>query len=340
MWTILLGLPLIFLLEGCASTVPSIGEEWVYPLPPEKPRIRYVRSLYGRQDLKKSFFEKITDALAGQSQEDRIIKPYGVGVDQRGRVFVAGTGNGFVLVFDENAEKSKDRFWLLGSEHPGKLQSPVDIVFDKEGNIYVSDTVLRNIFVYDPDGKFRMAIGQRDSLLRPSGMAYDLKNNRLVVIDTWDHSVKFFSPDGDLLSSFGSRGLADTCFNFPTNVTVDKEGNIYVVDTMNFRVKIFSENMKLVRAFGQASRVPGSFTRPKGIALDPEGHIYVVDTDPQKVQIFDKEGRLLLYFGSLGTGPGEFWHPAGIEIDSAGRIYVADQYNHRVEIFQYVSQQD
>ena len=63
---------------------------WISPLPPEPTRIRFVTSYESDQDL----FDdesKIGAIFAGEKQKERMVKPYGVHADGKGRIFVTDT---------------------------------------------------------------------------------------------------------------------------------------------------------------------------------------------------------------------------------------------------------
>jgi len=127
-------------------------------------------------------------------------------------------------------------------------------------------------------------------------------------------------------------------FNAPTNVAVDKSGNVYVSDTANYRVQIFDSTGKFLRAFGAQGDRPGEFIRPKGIAVDSEGHVYVADAEFNNFQILSAEGQPLLAVGALGSDPGQFALVAGLYIDSKDQVFTTEQYHGRVQVFQYISQ--
>ena len=94
--------------------------------------------------------------------------------------------------------------------------------------------------------------------------------------------VKKLTPDGKLVMTLGKRNQpSDTgCtskdyrtikgaagpFNFPTDVALDKEGNIYVSDGYaNARVHKFSKEGELLLSWGEPGRKPGQFNVPHGI---------------------------------------------------------------------------
>ncbi len=181
-------------------------------------------------------------------------------------------------------------------------------------------------------------------LVRPGGIAIDSTNRLLYVVDTGNDVVDVFDADSfKLLRHLGkpsTKHLASEpgLFSLPTNVAVDKEGNVYVTDTLNDRVEIFDADGSFISTFGKNGDGPGYFERPKGIAVDVDGHIWVVDSAQSRVQVFNNEGRLLIYFGELGGYPGQFQEPYGIAIDNkTNRVITSEQYQGRVQMFRYVT---
>ena len=308
----------------------------VWPLPPEQPRIRYVTSYQGVGDFKGKKTSKWKTLLLGddpsQRPSDTLIKPYGVAVSQ-GRVYVTDTAARRVFVFDPDARTVT----FVGERGAGKLTKPIGVAADGEGRVFVADGTLHRVFGYEPDGAMVVAIGHEGELENPSGLAIDRANGLLYVADAQKHQVLCYSTaDGAPVRTIGKRGSENGEFNFPTNLSVDRQGRLYVADTLNFRIQIFDREGAFVSAFGMQGDTPGTLNRPKGVGVDSEGHIYVADTSFNNFQIFESTGELLLFVGSAGNGPGEFFLPAGLFVDEQDRIYITDPGNARVQVFQYV----
>ena len=334
------------LITGCATTDPDTSasntdiSELVWPLPPEQPRIKYLRMLFSEDQIvpPKSTMSRLRDSILGKSDEGghQLKKPYAVHADNKGRVFVADSGWGKVLVFDE---KNKS-FDIWGKQGKGILAKPLGITSDSNGNIYVTDSVKQRIVMYSPDGNFVHAIGQKGELKRPIGIAVDEDRNRIYVVDSKAHQIVVYNEAGTLLERIGTRGTEPGQFNIPTNIAVDSSGKLYVTDSMNFRVQILSSKGEPIRQFGSNGDGRGQFVRAKGIDVDSHGNIYVADAAFNNLQIFNQQGQLLMALGSPGRNPGQFQLPAGIHIDDADNIYVADQYNWRIQIFQFLNKTD
>lgn len=331
----------LLVLEGCASnefpmqkmmhlSVSSI----FWPPPPQMPRIQYVGSLENAGDTEepRSWFGKAIETIAGKTKaEPVILRPYGVFAGG-GRMYVTDPGSSALHIFDLTNEK-----YFQINRAQEDLISPIGVAADSDGSIYLSDSVLRTIFVFNREGKYVRKIGSPEILTRPTGIA--LSGDRLYVVDTHAHQVLvFMKEDGKLLFRFGRNGLGKGEFNYPTNIFIDRNGFLYITDSMNFRIQIFHKDGTFVSAFGKVGDGAGDFSKPKGVAVDSDGHIYVADAQFANVQIFDKDGRILLPFGKPGRGIGEMLLPAGIFIDEQNRIYVADSYNNRVQIFQYLGE--
>jgi DNA-binding beta-propeller fold protein YncE len=330
---------ILLLITACAST-PKPEPDLVWPLPPETPRIKFVKSLSSSADVRPtSFAQRLRTTIIGAEQTAALGKPYAVHVDRKGRVFVADSAWHKVLVFDETG---KD-FFILGTDGPGLLINPRGVTTDADGRVYVTDVSQGRVVVYDEKGEFLLAMGQRGQLDKPVGVAVNDALKRVYVVSTGStatqsHKVTVFdATNGNLLFEFGGRGTEDGKLNFPTNIVTDAAGKLYVMDSFNFRVQIFDADGKFVSKFGGIGSGFGQFSKPKGIGVDSEGHIYVSDAAFNNVQIFDQDGRLLLFFGQMGSRRGQFWLPAGLAVDAHDRIYVADQYNKRINVYQYLS---
>ncbi len=324
-------LSVVLLTVSCATTAPEKKEDLVWPLPPEPPRVRFVRAYCCLDDFGKAGKEAWLDALFGTSRSGGMSKPYAITTDKEGKVYVSDTGLRTVWVFDEKSKKVS----FVGQ---GALRTPTGLAVDARGKLFVSDSTAQKVYAFDKDGKLVMAIGKKDELGNPAGLAIDAATNRLYVANAKLHRIKVYDTnDGQFIFDIGDRGTDVGQLNFPTNLFI-RNGKLYVTDTGNFRVQLLDLDGKYLKSFGKIGDGFGNFARPKGVAADSEGHVYVTDAAFDNFQIFDDQGILLLFVGSRGRGPGSFAIPAGLHIDEKDQIYVADQYNQRIQVFQYLSE--
>ncbi|TAL24926.1 MAG: hypothetical protein EPN94_06340 [Nitrospirae bacterium] len=326
---------LIFII-GCAPVYRAnidytASEGILWPGQPEKPRIKYLWSLYSLAP-QMSF----ADFLAGGGDPSdpktslALLTPNSV-YFENDRLYIADTGAMRVTVVNT---KTMD-ILQVGVDGKGELEYPVGAIADKAGNIYVADSDLRKVLVYDRDGKFIKNFSTIN-FQRPTGLAYDREREVIYVVDTLDHKVYGIGSDGNVKLSFGKRGDGSVEFNYPSHISVGANGRLCVSDSLNFRIQCLDREGRLIFKFGSAGDSYDKFAIPKGVAEDSEGNIYVVDSLQDMVKIFNRDGRLLLFFGEKGSSLGMFWLPTGIFIDKDDKIYVADAYNHRVQVFQFL----
>jgi len=347
----------LYFTYGCAGNQPKNmpkPEDFVWPLPPEPPRIQFVRSIHSEMALgerKRSLAQKIFETVFGRPRLRALKKPLSVHVDNEGKLYVTDTHWRKVLIFNFKTKQLK----VLGIKGKGMLLNPLGVTTDKKGYIFVTDAGGKRVVIYKPDQTYFNAFGGKTTFDRPFGIAINDALNLIYIVDIWAHQVKVFDKinykllfiigknekEGkkiaeDSLDKTWNRGSDDGEFNFPTNIAIDKKGRVYVVDTMNFRVQVFDPRGNFLYSFGKIGNVPGTFSRPKGIGIDSKGHVYVADAAFNNIQIFTPQGQLLLAFGNFGSGLADLRLPAGMYIDNQNRIYAVDQLNHRVQVYQYL----
>ncbi len=327
---------------GPAAPKPA-PEPLIWPLPPDPPRIRWVAEYTDMAKVKPAVVRRNTwlDRLTGTKGLDEKLelrKPYGITTDKQGRIYAADTALKTVFVIDPKAKAVEQR---QGSSRAA-LAMPVGVAVDADGRLFVSDAALHSIFCFSPAGELISYFGTA-SLGRPGGIAIDPQRKRLYAVDAKEHRIAVFDIASFKLSGyFGGPGPLGQrqkgTFFAPTNVALDRQGNLYVADTGNYRVQILDPSGKFLRAFGNQGDSPGEFIRPKGIGVDSEGHVYVADAEFNNFQIFTPEGQPLLAVGILGTDPGQFALIAGLYIDSQDQVYTTEMFYGRIQVFKYISQ--
>jgi DNA-binding beta-propeller fold protein YncE len=330
-------LVLFLFLAGCATQKPVHEVRLVWPPPPQKTRIEFVRSISSDQDLHEdtTFTRKVINFLGGvKPPPNDIVQPLGIAVFDHGKVvYVSDYQQDEVLMFDFGQRK----FRKITA-----LARPAGLALDGAGNLYVVEQVKKRITVFDPQGGKLRTITD-PSVQNPVGIAIDRKRGRIYLADTGynkdaQFTVKIFNMAGKLVGKIGhGRGDEPGQFMFPTYVALDREGNLYVTDTLNCRVEKFDPNGKYIKTFGGRGDAWGQFTRPKGVALDSFGNVYVVDSGWSNVQIFNQKGQILLFFGGRGPIPGMLKNPISIAIDADNDIFVGDYLNHRIEEYKLVN---
>jgi len=310
---------------------PALAKPIVWPEPPEQGRVRFVGIISTEESLQRgvSWTHGLGELIFGKKKIGALKTPSAVTIGADGRLYVADGAGGVIHMFDLSKRRYEQFAQLAGDQ---TLMMPVALTI-AGGRLYVVDSVLHQVYIFDGKGKFQSRFGS-ERLIRPSGIAYYAERDKLYVSDTGGHVINVFDKSGEFVETIGSRGVGPGQFNFPTHLWVDKSGRLYVSDTLNYRVQVFSHEGKFLQMFGEQGDRPGYFAHPHGIATDSFGRIYVTDRQYENIQIFDAEGEILLAIGHEGSNVGEFWLPAGVYIDDRNRIYVADSFNKRIQVFE------
>ncbi len=319
--------------SGCAPKwavnyeTPDMEIQWPYP--PAKPVVKHQKNIKGFRET-----EAVTLKSIIHGREEIIIqRPSAIAVGDDGRFAIADTECMCVHLY----MPSEQKYIMITTAKNDELNSPVGLVFDEEFRLYVSDSALGGVFVYDAKGEFLHSIKNFNGikLKRPTGVAYNTRKKLLYIIDTLEHRFYAVNKEGRIVFFRGSRGEGDGDFNFPTHAFWSDRDMLYITDSMNFRVQAFGSDGKFMFRFGQHGNGSGDFAMPRGVAADMDGVIYVVDSLFDNVQLFDENGEFLLTVGGRGYFHGEFWLPSGMFVDNkSNTLYVCDTYNRRVQVFQ------
>ena len=246
---------------------------------------------------------------------------------------------------DVDAPKTKKEGWMdrLAGTVPqsdgGKLLfqlgQPYGIAADSKGKVYVADTKVGAIFIFNTETRDVEMIKNRVEahFVRIIGLAMD-DNDRLFVSDPGLKHVLVFNPQHkaeDVITD----GMVE-----PSMLAIDTQNRLlYVSDISLDQILVYdADTLKLKRKMGTGGKnheltTPGDFAKPTGVAVDKEGNLYVADTLNNRIEVFDADGTFIRTWGKAGDGPGYFSRPKGVAIDSDGHVWVADGMQDRVQVF-------
>ncbi len=272
--------------------------------------------------------ESVSNMFEGGKGADKgeFDSPIGIAVDPSGNILVADTNNGRIEKFSSTGA-FLSIIGMKGSGH-GQLGEPNGIAVDRAGNIYVAEVASNHrVQKLAPDGTFiaewkgpdlgfygprRIAIGPDDSVY---------------VVDQGHTRIVKFSPDGQVLAVWGSKGSGDGQFNDATSVAVDSTSNkVYVADPRNSRIQVFDPNGKFLTKW-----VIHEWGRPAGfedLAIDSKaGRLYASSANIDAVLIFDLNGTRL---GSLTPkAPDRLQGPSGLALANR-KLYVLNMHGNSV----------
>jgi len=204
-----------------------------------------------------------------------------------GTFYVTDTGNHRIQKF------GPDRRFLTawGSEGtaPGQFDTPIDLVVDGQGRVYVVDS-FRNEVPADPG----------------------------------TGAVQVFDADGQFLAEWGAYGTEPGQLNDPFGIGLDPDGTLLIAEFSNNRVQRFTLEGGLLDEWGEYGNDDGEFVWAMDAAVDAAGRVFVTDYSNHRVQVFDHEGQFLAAWGKYGTDAGEFANALGVAVGGDGTVYVSD----------------
>ena len=306
------------LLTGCASdnTCKYIPDKPIFfPPAPDEPHIQFLTGINSTDDIggekKKSTFSLV---VTGKEQADvvkKLGKAYGI-TAHKGKIYTAeGMFKKISIVDPVNGTIET----LDGTKTPkGALAYPVNTAFDDDDNLYVADTVRREIVVFDAKGNFKGAFGKG---IDPKSKFTDVKvfDGKIFALDLGTSRIRVLDrTTGEQLVEFGYSEKPNQSLRFPGNFSQDPDGNIFTTNIGNNMVMKHDRDGNFLGSFGGTGDQFGMFSKPKGITLDKQKNIYVVDGGTNLVQLFDEKFRLLTLFGWPGLPYGSLNGPTGIAV--------------------------
>jgi DNA-binding beta-propeller fold protein YncE len=206
------------------------------------------------------------------------------------------------------------------------------VATDSHDRVYVFNRGEHPVIVLDRDGNFLASWGEK-RFQRAHGISIG-PDDAVYCTDDLDHTVRKFTPTGELLLTLGTSGRpsetgiegvdyrtirrAGSPFHRPTNVALAGDGALYITDGYgNARVHKFAPDGRLLFSWGGPGSGPGQFNLPHGIALDREGLVYVADRENSRIQIFSPEGAFLTQWTDVAR-------PMQVFIDAEQNVFVAE----------------
>jgi DNA-binding beta-propeller fold protein YncE len=165
-----------------------------------------------------------------------LVDPVGLAIDNENRfLYVADTQQDQVIVYDADSLKLLRRIGTAGKTHtltePGDFAAPQGVAVDKEGNLYVTDTLNDRVEIFDADGQFISTFGKNGDgpgyFARPKGIAIDV-DGHIWVADQMHDTLQVFNREGQLLTYIGAgHGELPGQFKSLVGVAIDKQNHVF-----------------------------------------------------------------------------------------------------------------
>jgi sugar lactone lactonase YvrE len=258
--------------------------------------------------------------------------PLAITLDSAGNIYVADYGNQRIRKVDvaTGIITTVAGNGIVGFSGDGglatnaELYSPAFVLFDADGDFYISDqdsNCIRKVNVTtgiittiagsgNPNGGYRGDGGSATDaeLWGPSALALDASGN-LYIADTFNNRVRRIRATTGIITTIagngsegysGDGGLATNAeFYRIVGLSIDPAGNLYIGDALNFRVRAIEAGSNLVNTIagdgfagfsgdnGRATSAEISFSY--GLTNDLEGNLYIADSSNNRIRIVRPE---------------------------------------------------
>ena len=217
--------------------------------------------------------------------------PRGLDVDSAGNIYVADYGSntikkitsgGVVTTFAGSGVQGFKNALNVAAE----FNSPIDIVIDSAGNIYVADMNNNKIRKIDRSNNDMVttfagsSLGYADGSTTdakfkyPSGLTMDFAGN-IYVTDSYNNRIRHITTDGvvSTIAGSGTLGnaigppLASAEFNYPEGISVDSSLNLYIADSANNQIRKIALSPTFTAVTNSATQTIVTFSEKIGGTL-------------------------------------------------------------------------
>ncbi|MGA1822911.1 MAG: hypothetical protein ACMUIG_10330 [Thermoplasmatota archaeon] len=235
-------------------------------------------------------------------------------------------GNGIIDEIVDYSTSEMDHVDTIGDDEPFGIPDCVDMVCDKDGNMYVISGFNDSVIKLGPDGEFLWEYhdeslnNMRSLAIGPDGKIYVGRYHAWGYPDP--KTIFILEANGTLNGTWHDPDRTD--FGDAMAMAVDDAGHIYSFGYADsicpFMVK-FSQNGTVLRSREYfTGDQPGQFVvgSDNSIDVDSRGRIYVLDPGNHRIQVFDQEFNL-----SWVWDISEFGTATDIWIDSEDSLYIS-----------------
>ena len=249
-----------------------------------------------------------------------------VACDSKERVFVFTASNHPVTILNKSGG-------FVSCWGEGHFMNPHGIFINPDDTLLLVDRQSHVIEKYTPDGKLLLTIGERGwaqppMMIKPFNLpthATSGPNGDIFASDGYGNNlVHRFSPEGELIKTWGGPGKDPGQFNVPHSIAVDKYGTVYVLDRENHRIQLFTQDGEFITMWTD-------FEYPEAIYIDQKDEtIYIAEGFPGKetsprVTIRNFKGNVLSDWGGRKVQDEDILEsPHSIWVDSSRDIYIAE----------------
>ena len=197
------------------------------------------------------------------------------------------------------------------------FESPSDLTFDSEDNIYISDSSAHNIKVFDPEGQFIKTLGRKGQgpgeLFMPSYISFE--KGRIVVCELGNRRISVLTKNGEFLKAVPILPAE----GWPRKIRTLSNGNFIIEKMKRFYddnekpqesfIEVYSSDLECKKTIYTQSvwrnkyitspvrtNVPQPFANLVYWDVAPDGRIVISYSGKYTIEIFDSEKGKLFDF--------------------------------------------
>jgi hypothetical protein len=222
--------------------------------------------------------------------------------------------------------ETKDGIRLIHNEKNGKWGNQSKISLEYIKNIGDLESDDENVLFY-----------------MPSDIVVDNEGN-VYVLDSGNHRIQKFDPEGHFLASFGRQGQGPGEFQYPQSIDIDAQGNIYVADSGNQKIHILKPDGTFDKDIMITDESPGVIRIRNGKIIQGKGASgFSLDMGmrteeqelPKLIKVLNQKAEVQAEFCDqkdykdfLVNRLGNRYH---FFVDEEGCVYLAFDYQNRIE---------
>jgi DNA-binding beta-propeller fold protein YncE len=275
------------------------------------------------------------DSSFGQGQFTQI---GGISTDDAGRVYVADTGAGKILVFD-SAEAGNGYLRSIGD---GQLVRPLDVEVDLRNRIFVTDEGTDKVVEFDTLNRgapfMREWGGSGTELNKMSDPRFVHADTTGLAFNTEAGNVRvqWFAPKDKQMVAISAFGTAEPApFNNPEGITLDEATRqLYVSNYSDAEggVRVYDNRGLFLGQVAGPGSGPGQVRSPRGLSIDPLGRLIVTDSGNNRIDVFTPWAAGSGFIDSYGGGLSA---PVDVQFAPGAVVYVTDAGSNSVMRLHY-----
>jgi DNA-binding beta-propeller fold protein YncE len=208
--------------------------------------------------------------------------PLGVAINDEGSIFVGSDGPNRIEAFTPSGEK----FLAISGD---EIESVYDLAFDRDGMLYVADSVASTVRVFSPHGVWLRNIGIAGDW--ETGLAFPVallihepeqgSGDLLYVADREQARIQVFDLEGRFVESYSGR------FVKPQGLAIDAAGRLNVLDCRLGLVHVLDlPGGSYFDHYGSAGSQPGELELPLDIHIDGDDRVIIANAGNQRLEVY------------------------------------------------------